>query len=186
MIMGLIAVSGGVMWHKTLARSRATSAARQLKLYIHQARMKSIHQGVNHFVVLDPDNATVEVFEDTGTTIGSFDDGDRRVSLSGLASEALLNLPSNPSPMISPLDSTTVGSAWSLPLPDSSARWGTALRGVMTTPTGLVDSAESTPVPISSGLMVFTTRGVTSAVGIRGMEGSVRTYEWFEGAWREI
>jgi len=186
MIMGLIAVAGGVTWQKTMARSRATSAARQMKLYIHQARMKSIHQGVNHFVVLDPAQATVEVFEDTGTTVGSFDSDDLRVSRSGLGSGATLVLPAEPSPMSSPLDTTTVSAAWDLPTPDSSARWGADLRGVMTTPTGLIDSAESTPAPISSGLMVFTTMGVTTAVGIRGLEGSVRTYEWFEGAWREI
>jgi len=186
LIMGLIVVSGGVMWQKSLARSRATAAARQMKLYIHQARMKSIHQGVNHFIVLDSGNGTVEVFEDTGTTVGSFDAADLRVSRSSLGTQAALILPPEPSPMISPLDSTTVGSAWALPMPDQSARWGTTLRGVMATPTGLIDSAEATPVPISSGLMVFTTMGVTSAVGIRGLEGSVRTYEWFEGAWREI
>ena len=112
MIMGLIAVSGGVMWQKSLARSRATSAARQMKLYIHQARMKSIHQGVNHFVVLDPGNSTVEVFEDTGTTVGSFDNGDRRVSLSGLGSEPMLSLPSDPSPMTSPRRLYCLGIGW--------------------------------------------------------------------------
>jgi len=186
LIMGLIAVAGGVTWQKSLARSRATAAARKMKLYIHQARMKSIHQGVNHFVVFDPDNGTVEVFEDTGTTVGSFDNDDIRVSRSGLESGAFLQLPSEPSPMNSPLDSTAVGSAWALPAPDQTARWGTDLRGVMTTPTGLIDSAESTPAPITSGVMVFTTREVTTVVGIRGLEGSVRAYEWFEGAWREI
>jgi prepilin-type N-terminal cleavage/methylation domain-containing protein len=185
-IMGLIAVSGGVMWQKSMARARATAAARQIKLFIHQARMKSIHQGVNHFVVIDPDDALVEVFEDTGTTIGSFDSADVRVSRSSLGANAQLVLPPAPSPMTSPLDATTVGSAWALPAPDTSARWGTDLRGVMTTPTGLIDSAAASPAPISSGVMVFTTAGVTTVVGIRGLEGSVRSYEWFDGAWREI
>jgi hypothetical protein len=185
-ILGLIAVASGLAWKAAAQRSRATSAARTLKLYIHQARMKAIHQGVNHFVVLDPDNMRVEVFEDTGSTVGSFDSDDPRVSQSGLDTGIELSLPAGTASLTSPLDASTVTDGWDLPLPDTGARWGSSLRGVMTTPTGLVTSAESTPAPITAGLVVFSTRDVTTAVGIRGLEGSVRSYELRDGTWREI
>lgn len=185
-ILGLIATAGGLGWKQAAARSRATASARVLKLYLHQARMKSIHQGVNHFVVVDPVNGRLEIYEDTGTTISSFDDDDPRVSLNELGSGTALSLPPGTGSIVSPLDSTTISSGWALPLPDQSARWGTTLRGVMTTPTGLIQSAESSPASIASGLIVFSTNYTTTAVGIRGLEGSVRSYELHDGTWREI
>jgi prepilin-type N-terminal cleavage/methylation domain-containing protein len=185
-IMGFIAVASAVAWKQTAARSRATATARTLKLYLHQARMKSIHQGVNHFVVVDPVNGTLDIFEDTGTTVGSFDDDDPRVARRAIGAGTELGLPAGISSLTNPLDSTSVTSGWDLPLPDSSARWGSTLRGVMTTPTGLIQSAEATPESIGTGLVVFSTQDTTTAVGIRGLEGSVRSYELFDGKWREI
>ena len=185
-LMGIIAIASATAWRATAARARATATARVLKLYIHQARMKSIHQGVNHFVVVDPVNGTLDIYEDTGTTVGSFDDADPRVNRRGIEQATQLGLPPATASLTSPLDSTTITSGWSIPLPDQTARWGTTLRGVMTTPTGLIESAESTPAPIASGLVVFSTRDTTTAVGIRGLEGSVRSYELRDGKWREI
>jgi hypothetical protein len=185
-LLGLIAVASATAWKQASARARATASARVLKLYLHQARMKSIHQGVNHFVVVDPVNGRLEIFEDTGTTVGSFDANDPRVSLSELGEGTQLSLPEGTVSLVSPLDATTISDGWALPLPDTSARWGTTLLGVMTTPTGLIQSAESSPASIASGLVVFTTRDTTTAVGIRGLEGSVRSYELHDGTWREI
>ena len=185
-IMGFIAMASALAWQKTAARSRATSTARTLKLYLHQARMKSIHQGVNHFVVVDPVNGTLNIFEDTGTTVGSFDNADPRVNHMGMGPATVLGLPEGTASLTSPLDSTTVNNGWALPLPDSTARWGSTLRGVMTTPTGLIQSAESSPASIGRGLVVFSTKDTTTAVGIRGLEGSVRSYEFYDGKWREI
>ena len=185
-LMGIIAIASATAWRATAARARATATARVLKLYIHQARMKSIHQGVNHFVVVDPVNGTLDIYEDTGTTVGSFDNDDPRVNRRGIEQTTKLGLPPNTASLVSPLDSTTVTSGWSIPLPDQAARWGTTLRGVMTTPTGLIQSAEATPSSIASGLVVFSTQDTTTAVGIRGLEGSVRSYELRDGKWREI
>jgi prepilin-type N-terminal cleavage/methylation domain-containing protein len=185
-IMGFIAMASAMAWQKTAARARATSTARTLKLYLHKARMKSIHQGVNHFVVVDPTNGTLDIYEDTGTTVGSFDDDDPRVSRKGMGPATVLGLPSGTASVISPVDSTTVNNGWALPLPDSGARWGSKLRGVMTTPTGLIKSAEASPASIGTGLVVFSTKDTTTAVGIRGLEGSVRSYEFYDGKWREI
>ena len=185
-IMGFIAMASALAWQKTAARSRATSTARSLKLYLHQARMKSIHQGVNHFVVVDPQNGTLDIYEDTGTTVGSFDNADPRVSRRGMGPGTLLGLPTGTASLTSPLDATTITNGWALPMPDSGARWGSTLRGVMTTPTGLIQSAEASPASIGTGLVVFSTQDTTTAVGIRGLEGSVRSYELFDGTWREI
>jgi len=185
-LLGIIALASATAWRSTAARARATATARVLKVYLHQARMKSIHQGVNHFVVVDPVNRTLDIYEDTGTTVGSFDAADPRVARKGIGPSTELGLPANTASLVSPLDSTTVTSGWSIPLPDQSARWGTTLRGVMTTPTGLIQSAEATPTSIASGLVVFSTHDTATAVGIRGLEGSVRSYELRDGKWREI
>jgi len=185
-ILGLIAMASGISWQKAAARAEATATARTLKLYLHQARMKSIHQGVNHFVVVDPVNGRLEIFEDTGTTVGSFDANDARVNLSNIGEGTLLSLPEGAASVVSPMDTSTVSDEWDLPLPDQSARWGTTLRGLMTTPTGLFQSAEASPASIASGLIIFSSRTTTTAVGIRGLEGMVRSYELYDGKWREI
>jgi len=185
-ILGMIAMASSIAWQKAAARSKATATARILKLYLHQARMKSIHQGVNHFVVVDPVNRTLEIYEDTGTTVSSFDANDRRVSRNQIGEATTLSLPAGMASLVNPLDATTVSDGWGLPLPDQSARWGTTLRGVMTTPTGLFQSAEASPSSIASGLIVFSTKDNATAVSIRGLEGSVRSFELYEGTWREI
>ena len=185
-LLGIIALASATAWRTTAARARATATARVLKLYLHQARMKSIHQGVNHFVVVDPVNRTLDIYEDTGTTVGSFDAADPRVARRGIGPSTELGLPANTASLVTPLDSTTITNGWSIPLPDQTARWGTTLRGVMITPTGLIQSAEATPSSIASGLVVFSTHETATAVGIRGLEGSVRSYELRDGKWREI
>jgi type II secretory pathway pseudopilin PulG len=176
-----------LMWQRAHIRAVSTSVARLTKLYIHQARMRAIHDGVNHFVVLDPENKRLEIHADVGTTAGSFDDDDELVASTELSDVVALTLPTEPDPLTSPLDATNVTQAWSLPAPDTSARWGPDLRGVMATPRGLIASAEASPTTISTGVIVFSTRDdVTSAVGIRGLEGSVRSYELLAGAWKEL
>ena len=186
-ILGTVTTSLVVMWQRTRTRAVATSAARMTKLFIHQARMRSIFEGVNHFVVLDPEGRHLEIYADTGATAGSFDDDDERLASTELSESVGLVLPTDPVSIASPLDASSVTEAWSLPEPDDAARWGTALRGVMTTPRGLITSAEATPTPITAGLIVFSTRdNVTSAVGIRGLEGFVGSYELNAGAWKAL
>ncbi len=186
-ILTLIMAATVVAWGLTRGRAETRAAARLTRVFMHRARMSSIFEGVNHFLVLDPINNRLEIYADTGTVPGSFDDADPRMARTVLSSSVNLLLPTQPSPLVSPLDSSTITSSWDLPTPDSSARWGTQLMGVMTTPTGLIQSAAATPITIGSGMIVFSNgEDQTSAVGLRGREGSVRAFELFNGQWKEL
>ena len=186
-IVGLIATLSVMAWRQAAARAQATATARVLKLYLHQARMKSIHQGVNHFVVVDPVSERLEIYEDTGTTVGSFDNDDPRVSVNPLGIGTTLGLPEGASTLTSPVDATTVSNGWAMPLPDQSARWGTTLRGVMLTPLGRISSAEAAPQPIGQGTLVFFDGNAgTVAVGIDGRAGVAFSFRLEDGSWRRI
>ena len=186
-IIGLVAGIGVFAWTKTRGRAELTAAARTAKTYLLRARMTAIFEGVNYFLVYDPSRHTLEIYADTGTIPASFDDQDSRVASAPLHAAAGLTLPTNPPNLNSPLDSSSLSNAWSLPTPDSAARWGNELFGLMITPTGLVQSAESTPATINAGVMVFSNgTDITTAVGIRGREGSIRTYEYYNGKWKEL
>ena len=185
--MGLALAVAFIAWQNSRGRAEAKAAARLTKVFIHKARMNSIYQGVNHFVVVDSENKRIEIYADTGTTPAVFDNADPRVAATNLSTTVTLSLPSEPTSLSSPLDSTTLSSAWTIPAPDSSARWGSELLGLMTTPTGLLKSAQSTPTTIGAGIIVFTdVQNHTSAVGIRGREGTVRSFEYFNDQWKEL
>lgn len=186
-IMTLIMAASVAAWGLTRGRAETRAAARLTRVFLHKARMNSIFEGVNHFLVVDPANNLVEIYADTGTVPGSFDDADPRLARTILKSSVKLVLPAQPSPLGSPLDSSTITNSWDLPTPDSSARWGTQLMGLMTTPTGLIQSAEATPTTIGSGMIVFSNgEDQTSAVGVRGREGFVRAFELSNGQWKDL
>jgi len=186
-LIGMVVLGAGITWQRSRGRAEAKAAARLTKVLLYQARMSSIYEGVNHFVVVDPDNKRIEVYADTGATPGSFDADDPRVAATHFNAGVALSLPAEPASLTSPLDATALTSAWSLPEPDSDARWGSNLKGVMTTPTGRVQSAESTPATIGAGIIVFSTgQNDTAAVGIRGGEGSIRSFELFKGQWKGL
>jgi hypothetical protein len=65
--------------------------------------------------------------------------------------------------------------------------WGSGLRGVLTTTSGTIQSGESSPQTIVSGVMVFTDgQGQTAAVGVRGQAGNVRAFELLASGWKEL
>lgn len=186
-LLGMVTSLALFSWQKTRGRAEATSAARTAKVFLHRARMNSIYEGVNHFVVVDPQNKMLAIYADTGATPASFDATDRQVASTSFYTSVDLALPAEPATLSNPLNPGTLSSAWSLPTPDTSARWGSELMGLMLTPTGLVQSAEATPTTIGSGVIVFSDgKDVTTAVGIRGREGMIRSFEYFNGSWREL
>ena len=128
------------------------------------------------------------MFEDSSAPIGSFDAGDKLVSREQWPGSVLMVLPASPSPLADPITTGNVTDAWSVPLPDTGAAWGTDLRGVMTTPQGLIMSAEATPVVIGLGVIVFhDDPSGTVAVGVDGRAGSVRIFRLnFESAWVQL
>ena len=57
--------------------------------------------------------------------------------------------------------------------------------GLMATPTGLLQSAETTPITIDTGVIVLSDgRNNTAAVGIRGLVDMVEAFEFHNGRWR--
>ncbi|RMG48260.1 MAG: prepilin-type N-terminal cleavage/methylation domain-containing protein [Acidobacteria bacterium] len=190
MVVALIALMTTISlfgWQTIRQRSHMTAASRLTRSFIYEARMMSIYRGVNHFVVIDQNGGTIRIHEDSGSVPGSFDDGDKQVTAAELPAGVKIELPVDPAELPSPLDGSILTDAWSLPQPDPTARWGSDLKGLMTTPTGLIESAEDSPSVVGNGVIVFSDRfDNVSAVGIRGATGSVRAFEYVDGAWKEL
>lgn len=185
LLVGLAATFSIAAFSTFLRRSEVMMAARLSQKYVYQARMLAVYRGVYHFVVLDPTAQTIGLYEDSSSPFQRFDAGDTKVDLEPWPTSVSLAFPSGASTLPNPNGGAALSSAWSLPLPDSTARWGTTLRGVMTTPNGVIKSAESTPAVISSGAMVFADgTGQTTSVGIRGQMGSAKSYRYDGSAWK--
>ncbi len=186
-LMGIVILIGGSEWIAARKKSNCVAAAKTLKSFALQARMLSVYRGITHFIVLDPATNQVSIYQDSGTTTGVWDNGDARIAVESLPGSAQLALPASPSPLASPLGGGNLASAWSVPLPDTSGKWGTTLRGVRTVSTGLIQSVETAPAVVSSGVVVFSdAEGNTSAVGMRGQTGSARAFLLLNGTWSEI
>ncbi len=186
-ILGIVLLTGMAGWQTYRRKTDISSAARTLKTTIHKARMLSVYRRVNYFVVINPAANTVAIHEDSHAPVGKFDSGDPRISFEALPSSVRMQLPAQPSPLANPLGGSALSDAWSLPLPDTSAAWGSGLRGVMTVPSGRVQSGEATPATIASGVVVFSDNtGRTSSVGLRGQAGSVRAFELLDSGWKEL
>lgn len=186
--LGFLLTAGVAAWRNIARKGEVLMAARLVQGSLMQARMFAAYRAVNHFLVIDPTKKSVEIYEDNGTTKGKFDNGDKRVSGESWPFSVSLAMPPSSSSLPNPLGGgTNLTSAWSLPLPDSTARWGSTLRGLMATPTGRIQSAESTPQTVSSGGMIFSDdSGQIASVGVRGQFGNVLSYQMVNSAWRDI
>lgn len=186
-IISMVVLAGGAAWQDFRKKTDVASAARMMQGFIHKARMLSVYRGINHFVVLDPARGTLGIYGDSSLPTGKFDAGDARVAGENLSSSVALALPARPSPLPSPLGGGSLTEAWLLPLPDAAGAWGNSLRGIMTTPAGMIQGAESTPRTIGDGVIVFSDRtGQASSVALRGQVGSVRSFQLLGSTWKEL
>jgi prepilin-type N-terminal cleavage/methylation domain-containing protein len=188
-IAGLILTASTAAWYRYQRVVGLSTTGRTVRLVLQKARFLSIYRGVNHFVVLDPADHGIRIFEDTSAPLASFDSGDTVVHSVRWQPTVTLSLPAEPSPLTAPLGSGILASAWALPLPDSSAAWGTNLRGVMTTPSGKILSAAATPQPIGNGTVVFAdSRLGAECVGIsvEGRSGSVSVFQFRGNSWEQL
>ena len=188
-LMGLALAASAAAWQNYRRSANLTTAAHSTKMAIYRARLLSVFRNVNHFVVLDSDNNTLSIFEDSSIPLGSFDAGDTLVSRSMLPSSAPLGFPAETDTLANPLSGAAMSSAWSLPDPDSTAEWGANLKGLMTAPTGRLMSAEATPQVIGIGAIVFNDSGAEKgavALGMEGRSGTVRVFRLANSSWVEI
>lgn len=186
-MLSLAVLAVTAAWNSFRRTAESDSSARLVKNYVYRARMLSVYRGVNHFVVLDPAKKTIAIFRDSSAPQGRFDPGDVRVVEESLPSTFSLNLPPTPSPLPSPLGGLPLTDAWSLPLPESGGAWGGSLRGFMTTASGMIQSGESSPQTIVSGVMVFSDRqGATSSLALRGQMGIARAFQLLPSGWKEL
>jgi hypothetical protein len=187
MVLSLTSVISASVWIKTREQSECTQAARLIKSFVLEARMLSVYKVQDHFVVFDPATRTLSLYADTATPLGVFTTADTRIRREALPTRAALALPASPSPLPSPLDGSTITSAWGIALPDTSGAWGTTLRGVRAVPTGQIQTVEATPQTISAGTIVLSdSQGNAVAVGVRGQMGSVRSFKLVNNAWSEL
>jgi prepilin-type N-terminal cleavage/methylation domain-containing protein len=186
-LLGLLLAVTGAAWSNYRRAANSNSSAYMIKMAVHQARILSIYRNVNHFVVLDPENQILRIVEDTSSPIGGYDAGDNVIQIEQWPATVHLALPAEPDPLTDPQTGANLTDAWSLPAPDTSAAWGTTLRGVMTTPQGQIMSAEATPATIGLGVAVFSdNQNITVAVGMDGLAGGVRAWRLREGTWEEL
>lgn len=187
LIIGLTATVSIAAFSTFMRKSEVMTAARLSQKYVYQARMLAVYRGVYHFVVIDPTAKTIGIYEDSSSPYQKFDNGDTKVDQEPWPSSVSLALPPGSSTLPDPFGGSAISSAWTMPLPDSTARWGTTLRGVMTTPNGIIKSAEATPQTISTGVMVFADgTGQTTSVGIRGQMGAIKSYRYDGSAWKVL
>lgn len=186
-LLGLAAGVAAAAWSAFLRRSETQMAARLFQKFVYQARMLSVYKGVNHFVVLDPSGRTIEIYEDSSSPFKQFDTGDKSLQWEPWPPSVSLAFPPATTSMPNPLGGSDVTDPWSLPVPDTTQAWGTALRGVVTSPTGVINSGEATPAVVGSGVVVFADgTGQTASVGIRGQFGQVRSYRFDGSAWKKL
>lgn len=184
-LLGIAMAISMAAWSNFMRRSEVMEAARLSLKYTYQARMLSVYRGVYHFVVIDPTAKKIGIYEDSSSPFQKFDNGDTKVDEEPWPPSVSLALPPGVSSLPNPLGGAAVTAAWSIPDPDSSARWGTTLKGFMATPNGVINSAQATPAVISTGVIVFADgTGQTTSVGIRGQMGSVKPYRYDGSAWQ--
>jgi type II secretory pathway pseudopilin PulG len=188
LFIGLIVTVTVAAWQNTARSSEAQAAAKLVQGYLNQTRMYAVYRATNHFLVIDPTQRTVSIYEDSGTTTAKFDSADTLVRKESWPASVSLALPPSSSSVADPLGGTTsLTSAWSLPFPDTTARWGTSLTGLMAIPTGRIQSGESTPQTISSGAMIFSDNtSQAAAVGVRGQFGATSAYQLLGATWKAL
>jgi type II secretory pathway pseudopilin PulG len=188
-IAGLVLGASSFAWTTYLRKTHLSSMGQRTVMVLQRARLQSVYQGANHFVVLDPDERLLQIYKDSSVPIGSFDAGDELVSRDPWPDSIRMELPTGVGTVTNPIGTGNLSDAWSLPLPDTSARWGTELRGLMMTPSGKVMSAEATPQVVGLGTIIFNdTSGHAGAisVSIEGRSGVVRAFRLHESAWKKL
>jgi type II secretory pathway pseudopilin PulG len=186
-MIGLAASLGAAAWSSFMKKSEVMSAARISQKYFYEARMLSVYRGIYHFVVINPTAKTIGVYADSSSPFQQFDAGDTKVDEEPWPVSITMALPSGVTSMPNPLGGTAISSACTIPDPDSSARWGTTLKGVMATPNGVINSAAATPATVNTGVIVFSdATGQTTSVGIRGQMGAVKSYRYDGTAWQVL
>jgi prepilin-type N-terminal cleavage/methylation domain-containing protein len=185
-IAALVILSSAAAWSTFRRRAEIGQTARVMKSFLYRARMLAVYQGVDHFIVIDPQSNRLEIWRDSSAPKGKLDSGDVRVAWEPIPQGSVLALPAAPSPLANPLGVGEITNAWSLPLPESGGAWANR-RGLMATTSGTFQSVEATPQTITSGVMVFTDRnGQTSSIAVRGQAGSVRAFEMLSSGWKEL
>ncbi len=184
LFVSLIVGIAAATWNSARGRLQSTTAARVTEAMIQRARMQAIYRNLNHFILLEPGTGRLALFADTGGQAGELDMDDQLVATQHLAQSVGLALP--PGTLVDPLSGGTLSSAWTMPVPSGGA-WTTGQRGMMVTPRGAFQSAQSEPQSIVAGTIVFSTpRNDTAAVTLRGSLGAVRAFEYFNGQWKEM
>ena len=184
-ILGISALVAMAAWNNFLRKSEAMSAARLTQKYLSQARMLSVYRGVYHFVVIDPTAKTISIYEDSSSPFQKFDNGDTKVDGEPWPTSISMALPAGVSSLPNPLGGSTITNAWTIAVPDATARWGSTLKGVMGTPNGAIDTAEATPAVVMAGVIVFSdASGQITSVGIRGQMGGVKSYRYDGTNWQ--
>ncbi len=185
-MLSLVLLAGAVAWRSIRAEAETTSVARLAKSFIIRARMLSVYEGTDHFVVIDPVERTLAIYRDSSAPTQRFDAGDVRVAFEPFPPTSDLALPPGRT-VVDPLRGTQLSHAWDLPRPDATAAWGATRLGIVTSASGRILSGESTPQSIVTGAMVFSEgSGATSAVSLRGQTGSVRSFQLLPSGWKEI
>lgn len=185
-IIGVITLLAMAGWSQYQKRATIKATTGVMRAMIMRARYLAISKDTNHFLVIDPQNSVIKIYEDTALPKGSFTTADTLIATQPYPKAVKLALPASPSPLPNPLNpASNMASAWGIAAPDSTAAWGTTLEGFMETPSGSFMSAEATPVTISTGVFILTDPiGETAAVTIRGQSGMIRIYSMLGGVWQ--
>jgi len=184
-VLAMTASISSLAWSHYLGRTATMQAARVVRSKFSEARMLAVYRGLNHFVVLDPSQRTVSIYQDSSVPIGEFDDGDPHVGTEHWPDTVHVSFPPAVTTLSNPLDGGTLIDAWSIPRAEG-AGWKGARHGVLATPSGALASADLEPEVIHSGVIVFTNNvGQTVSLGIRGQFGNVQWFRLVGSDWQE-
>lgn len=188
-ILGLVTALAAGGWQQYQRATSLATSAQTIKRMMNQARLRSIYQGVNFFVVLNVQQKSIALYEDTSLPTGAFDSGDALLLQEQLPNSVVLGFPEGVVSMPHPLGSGTVTEAWSLPDPGASTGLAPNSFGLMLTPNGQVMSTEDTATLIGFGAMVFNDAYAQNGVigiGIEGRSGTVRAYRYNGSSWTDL
>ena len=184
-LLALTATISSLAWSHYLGRTATMQAASIVRGKISEARMLAVYRGLNHFVVLDPSQRTVSIYQDSSVPLGEFDDGDPRIGTEHWPDTVHVAFPPSETTLPNPLDGNTMYDAWSIPRAEGPG-WLGALHGLLATPSGALASADLEPEVIHAGVIVFTNDvGQTVSLGIRGQFGNVQWFRLVGSGWQE-
>lgn len=187
-VLAMLGIAAGVSvaaWSTFMKKSEVMQAARLSQKYSYQARMLAVYRNVYHFVVIDPANRKIGLYEDSSSPFQKFDSGDAKVDEEPWPVSVSMALPSGVSSLPNPLGGSAVTTGCTIADPDSSMRWGTTLKGFMATPNGVINTAQASPAVIGSGVMVFSdSTGQVTSIGIRGATGAIKSYRYDGTVWK--